>query len=424
MPPVNAVLVGAGSRGRQTYGDWALRHPRRLRFVAVVEPDASRRDRFGDLHGIPPGRRFGRLPDDAGDADAWVIAGPDRTHAEAALTAIGSGAAVLLEKPMAATARDCVEVVGAAADHDVLLRVSLVLRWTPFFQTVRDIVGSGDLGEVLDVAHRENVVAWHMAHSFVRGNWANAETSTPMAVQKTCHDFDIVSWVTGRSYDRLSSFGSLTHFRPDQAPPGATSRCTDGCTVEDCPFDARRLYLDERLRGWPVDVITEDLGREARLAALREGPYGRCVYAAGSDVVDHQSTVAEMQGGTTVTLSMHGHAPREERTMRYEGTRATLRGVFGRDQRIEVIDHVRGRTVDVPVPPARGGHGGGDEGLIASFVDAVVSGAGSTESTGDDVLEGHLAAFAAEAARRSGTVVEMEAFRMGVDGTSQQVPGS
>lgn len=110
--------------------------------------------------------------------------------------------------------------------------------------------------------------------------------------------------------------------------------------------------------------------------------------------------------------------------MRYEGTRATLRGVFGRDQRIEVIDHVRGRTVDVPVPPARGGHGGGDEGLIASFVDAVVSGAGSTESTGDDVLEGHLAAFAAEAARRSGTVVEMEAFRMGVDGTSQQVPGS
>jgi predicted dehydrogenase len=401
-----------------------MRHPRRLRFVAVVEPDASRRERFGDLHDIPASRRFDRLPDDPGDADAWVIAGPDRTHAEAARAAVQTGASVLLEKPIAATARDCVEVVRAATAAGVLMRVSLVLRWTPFFQRVRDIVRSGDLGEVIDVAHRENVVAWHMAHSFVRGNWAVAGASTPMAVQKTCHDFDIVSWITGRSYTRLSSFGSLAHFRPDRAPAGATDRCIDGCPIPDCPFDARRLYLDERLSGWPVDVITDDLGREARMAPLRSGPYGRCVYTAGSDVVDHQSTAAEMDGGITLSLSMHGHAPREERTMRYEGTRATLRGVFGRDQRIEVLDHVRGRAIEVPVPRTSGGHGGGDDGLIASFVEAVSSGATASDSTGIDVLEGHLAAFAAEEARRSGTVVDLEAFRTGVDGTPESESGS
>ena len=173
-------------------------------------------------------------------------------------------------------------------------------------------------------------MAWHMAHSFVRGNWANSSSASPMIVQKCCHDFDVLSWNLDSPVTRMQSFGALTHFRPDEAPPGATDRCTDPCPVADeCPFDASRIYMDMNRTGWPVHVITDDLTRDGRTYALASGPYGRCVYTAGSDVVDHQTVSMELESGASATLIMHGHAHREERTMRYDGTRGTVRAVFG-----------------------------------------------------------------------------------------------
>jgi hypothetical protein len=159
--------------------------------------------------------------------------------------------------------------------------------------------------------------------------------------------------------------------------------------------------------GWPVHVISDDLTFEGRMDALRSGPYGRCVYAAGSDVVDHQDVMMELESGVTVALQMHGHSDAEERTMRYDGTRATLRGRFGRRQEITVADHATGTVRTVPVPQPVGGHGGGDHGLIEAFLDAV--GAGTTSATpAHEAFESHLIAFAAERARLEGTWIDLE----------------
>ena len=410
MQPVTAVLVGAGQRGRHVFGTYATEHPDELRFMAVVDPNGERRTLFGDRHDIPSQLRFETHDEAAGTgADAWVIASPDRSHYAVALAAIGAGIPVLIEKPMAASAEDAAALVSAAADADVLLMVAHVLRYTPFFSALHDVVASGRLGDIVTVEHRENVVAWHMAHSFVRGNWSRSDEATPMIVAKCCHDFDILAWNLG-SVKRLSSTGSLLHFRPEHAPPGAAQRCTDPCPVEQCPFDARRLYLDQGQSGWPVHVITDDLSPEGRLAALRLGPYGRCVYTAGSDVVDHQVVAMELETGASASLTMHGHSHEEARTMRYDGTRATLRAVFGRRQVIEVTDHIGGQAERVPIPAAGGGHGGGDWGAIRSFVNAIRSG---TEplTTASESLDSHLLAFASEEARREGSTIDFQEFR-------------
>jgi predicted dehydrogenase len=413
MKPVAAVLVGAGQRGRHVYGAWAEANPQRLRFVAVAEPDPGRREAFAGRHHIPPSRRYadaaeliaaGRL------TEAAIIASNDRHHLEPALAALSLGYQVLLEKPMAATFEDCLRLAGDPGR--ARLHIAHVLRFTPFFQTVHEVISSGRLGDVVTVEHRENVVAWHMAHSFVRGNWAQAGLSTPMIVQKCCHDFDILSWNLPSPVRRLSSFGSLMHFRPEQAPPQALPRCTDGCPV-DCPFDARRIYLNPKWTGWPVHVITDDLSMEARRAALRDGPYGRCVYTAGSDVVDHQAVLMEHEDGSTTNLIMHGHSHEESRTMRYDGTRATLRGIFGRRQVIEVSDHRDGATTAVPIPTVGGGHGGGDDGLIEAFLSRVTDGSPGLTNV-QVALESHLLAFTAEESRLSGLPVELGARRVTV----------
>jgi predicted dehydrogenase len=339
-----------------------------------------------------------------------IIASPDATHEDTAIGALHAGYHTLVEKPMATTLEGATRIAEASRDHPGRLHVAHVLRYTPFFTAVHDIVSSGRLGDLVTVLHRENVAAYHMAHSFVRGNWAVAEESAPMIVAKCCHDFDILVWNTQAAVRRLASAGSLSHFVPSKAPANASARCTDGCPVEGCPFDARSLYLNMANSGWPVHVITDDLSEQGRQKALSTGPYGRCVYTAGSDVVDHQVVMMELESGVTLTLEMHGHSDTEERTMRYDGTRATLRGTFGRSSAITIADHATGAVTDIAIPKPVGGHGGGDHGLIDAFLASVASGSRS-QTPAHDAYESHLLAFAAERARISGDWIDLDGMR-------------
>jgi len=456
--PLTAVLIGAGNRGYAAYGPYALAHPDEMRFVAVAEPHEARRARFAQAHAIPPERQFRTWEDLLAQgqiADAALVCTLDRLHVEPTVAALEAGYDVLLEKPMATTLAGCVRLVQTAERTGRLLQICHVLRYTPFFSTLHAIVTSGRLGDVITVEHRENVVYWHMAHSFVRGNWRNSRLESPMILAKCCHDLDILYWNLGPCV-RLSSFGALMHYRAENAPPGAPERCTDGCPVAgECPWYAPRLYLElvplmhvarrsssgwERMgsalaldhpalasvarrlipplgaafdyRDWPISTISEDTSPAARLDALQTGPYGRCVYHCDNDVVDHQTVNVEFEGGASVVLVMHGHSHEEARTMRYDGTRATLRGKFayGVDDTLEIHDHLSGRVERV-VPQAGGsGHGGGDAGVMAAFVCAVRDPA-TALTTARESLESHLMAFAAEEARVEGTIVTMEEFR-------------
>ena len=413
-----AVLLGAGQRGRYVYGAYASRHQDRLRFVAVAEPDGQRRRLFAEEHDIPASRRFTDWPEllDAEPARVCVITTPDRHHAAPAVAALERGLDVLVEKPVAHTLGESSLVLEAARRSSGSLTVGHVLRYTPFFSTLNRLVASGRLGRLITVEHREDVAYWHMAHSFVRGNWARAGASTPMIVQKCCHDFDILAWnlataSEGTRVTRMQSFGSLLHFRPEHAPPGATGRCTDPCPAASaCPFDAARLYLDPARTGWPIHTITDDLTPEGRARALREGPYGRCVYTAGSDVVDHQTVAMETSSGTTAVLVMNGHSARQVRTARYHGTRGSVIATLGRYSSIEFTDHLGSATERIPVRTPGGGHGGGDTGLIEAFLDSL-EGATPSKTSTETWFESHLLAFGAEEARLSGETLDIDRLR-------------
>jgi predicted dehydrogenase len=423
MPnPISAVMVGAGNRGYYAYGPYALQHPEQIRFTAVVDPHDARRHRFAQAHAIAAEQQFrswdelythGRI------ADALFNCTLDRQHLESTLPALELGYDVLLEKPMAPTLEGNVRLVRRAEACGSLLMICHVLRYTNFFAKLHEILASGRLGEIITVEHRENVVYWHMAHSFVRGNWRNSQLESPMILAKCCHDLDILFWNLG-PVTRLNSFGSLIHYRAENAPEGAPLRCTDGCPVaDDCPWYAPRLYLrDDGYTGWPISVISEDPSLEARRQALETGPYGRCVYHCNNNVVDHQTVNMEFESGATGVLFMHGHSHEEGRTMRYDGTRATLRGKFGVGSRIEIHDHLTGRIEEIDVDAGGSGHGGGDYGIMQSFVQAAHNRDGAL-TTARESLESHLLAFAAEEARVEGSIIAMDAYRHRAEATTR-----
>ncbi|MEP7198229.1 MAG: Gfo/Idh/MocA family oxidoreductase, partial [Chloroflexota bacterium] len=403
--PLELVVVGAGHRARDAYGPYVEQHPDEVRFVGVAEPNPVRRQQFADRFDI----------DDAMCFESWqeLVARPqlapallnltqDRLHVESTVAALERGYHVLLEKPMAQTPAECVRLTQTAERTGRMLQICHVLRFTPFFRALHQIISSGRLGQIISVAHRENIVYWHMAHSFVRGNWRNLATSSPLILAKCCHDMDILYWNHGPA-KRLSSFGSLIHFRPENAPLGAPLRCTDGCPAEsECPFYAPRIYAGPD-GAWPRAVISETQTVEARLEALRTGPYGRCVYHCDNDVVDHQVISMEMESGASVSMNFVGHAQREGRTIRIDGARATLRGKFiGGEYALDIHDHVTNRVEHVPLEGAQSGHGGGDFGLMQAFVGALRSNQSDVLTSARNSMESHLMAFAAEQARRDG----------------------
>jgi predicted dehydrogenase len=354
-------------------------------------------------------------------ADALLNCTLDRMHLDSTLPALELGYDVLLEKPMANTLASNVRLVQAAEQQGRLLMICHVLRYTAFYSALHDIIASGRLGEIITVEHRENVVYWHMAHSFVRGNWRNSELESPMILAKCCHDLDILYWNLG-PVARLNSFGSLKHYRPENSPPGATQRCTDGCPVaDDCPWYAPRLYLrDDDYVGWPINVISQDTSLAARRRALETGPYGRCVYHCDNDVVDHQTVNMELESGATAVLFMHGHSHQEGRTMRYDGTRATLRGKSGYQggDAIEIHDHLTGKIERINPEAGASGHGGGDTGIMEAFVKALRDPAAGM-TTARESLESHLMSFAAENARQDGTIVDMDEFRQQAENATE-----
>ncbi len=338
-----------------------------------------------------------------------VIATPDAEHVAPAVAFAEAGYHVLLEKPMAPTERECRRIAEAAAKSGVVFAVGHVLRYTPYTIAFKKAVA--ELGDIVSVQHLEPVGYWHQAHSFVRGNWRREADSSFMLMAKSCHDIDWLCHVVGRPIRRVSSFGALSHFTPANRPPGATDRCLD-CPVErSCAYSAKRFYferLEQGRLGWPLDVVVDDFDEPSLTRALREGPYGRCVYSCDNDVVDHQVVAMEFEGGATGTFTMTGFNAGGDRQTRVFGTRGSLEG-DGRELRR--YDFLSGETTVIDTRPtgdatAAGGHGGGDDGLMEAFVTAVTTGDRSgVLSDAQESLHTHLAVFAAERARREAAVV-------------------
>lgn len=236
----------------------------------------------------------------------------------------------------------------------------------------------------------------------------------------TPSDIDILQYYfSGRKPLRVTSFGSLSHFRPENKPAkaGNATRCLECPAIDDCNWSAKRLYLDafepgsKRSKYWASVVVGDtDVTKEHVAEELKTSQYGACVYEAGSDVVDHQVVNIEYEGGATASMCMVAFTEAEcaRRTV-IQGTKGELVGDM---TNFTVFDFTTRTKKTIDPPPATTGHGGGDYGLSTAFTDAVL---GADQSklgvSPDDVLNSHLIVFAAEKARRAHNVVDFAKFK-------------
>ncbi|XP_061691487.1 putative oxidoreductase YteT isoform X2 [Syngnathoides biaculeatus] len=423
-PLVRFIVVGASCRG-EIYSRYALIHPDRAQVVGVADPRKFARTKFQQLYNIADDNLYEDwriLAEREKCADAVLICTPDTLHKEPAVAFAKKGYHVLLEKPMATTAEDCIEIVAACSQSGVLLCVGHVLRYDPTIRKIKELIDSGVIGDVIHIQHFEPVGFYHFAHSFVRGNWRKEAESSFALLAKSCHDIDLIhQWAGARRCLKVTSFGFVSHFSQQNKPTGAAVRCLD-CSIENtCQYSASKIYLDRVKKGhtgWPVSVLCPNSfpDIETVTEALRTGPYGRCVYECDNDVCSNQVVNMEFEGGLTAAFSMVAFT--EDMCKR----KTTIYGSKGelsfKDDQIRVFDFLTQKAtthvvkVDFPMDFGLPGHAQADYFLIDSFISAVTNNDPSLIASGpEETLQSHLLVFEAERSRLESRVVQVNQSR-------------
>lgn len=422
---MTVAILGLGSRGLQVYGEIVKNYDSIMEVTAVADLLPERLANAKKLFNLNEDACFS----DADEllsreqlADAVFICTQDRDHVPQAKKALKKGYHILLEKPVSPSVRECTELLNEAKKYDRKVCVCHVLRYTPFYSTLKKMLAQGDIGKIINIQAREDVGFFHQAHSFVRGNWRNSEETSPMILAKCCHDMDLLVWLSDSSCRQVSSFGNLTWFKEENAPKGAARRCLDGCPVKDtCPYDAEKIYIsnpDTGVRyknGWPVNTFAVPPTEENVRKELKAGPYGRCVYYCDNNVVDHQVVNLQMENDITVTFSMCAFSAKCSRMIKVMGTLGEIEGSIDENkiyytpfgQETQVID-LTSFTDDFS------GHGGGDVRMVKQFADYVMTGKRTDSITDLDIsLESHLIALAAEESRkRQGKSISIREFML------------
>lgn len=415
MKKASVIIIGGGGRG-SIYSGHLRTLSDRAEVVAIAEPRDFFRDRIAQTHHIPPENQFRdwhELLNRPKFADAVIITTQDRMHLEPAIAFARLKYDILIEKPLAPTLEECRDLIAAVENNGIIMSVCHVLRYTNFTRKLKELITGGKIGTVMSVQHLEPVGHWRFAHSYVRGNWRKEENSSSVLLAKSIHDLDWIRYIVDSAPKQVSSFGSLMFFKKENQPGGAADRCLECALEPQCPYSAPRFYLD-RIRSGNIGAYVESVAGEATeenvLRQLRNGPYGRCVFACDNDVADHQVVNIEFDNGATAVFTLAGCS-------RYGDRRTTVFGslgeLYGDGETLRCYSYLTGKTEEVAIPPPAvpDHHGGGDYNLVRTFIDAVLTRSTSEIVTGPEIsLETHYLVFAAEIARKTSSIVKMKEF--------------
>ena len=409
---LTAIVLGAGNRGN-VYGNFAVKFPGELDIVGVAEPIDIRRERFSKKHNIPKERQFitwEHVFEQAKFADIIIVTTPDNLHYGPAMAALTQGYDMLLEKPIAQKWQECADILALQKEKNAIVAVCHVLRYSPYYRKVKEVIESGVLGKMISVQHFEPIEHVHMSHSFVRGNWRVESETNPIILAKSCHDLDILRWWIDEPCQYVSSFGSLSWFKKENAPEGAPHRCTDGCPIEsECPYSALQIYMREKQRRYVFDLPDDQTKHDdAVLGYIKNGPYGRCVYHCDNDVLDHQVVSMEFESGVTANFNMEAFTNYHGRRTRIMGSMGCLHG----DESDLYIANFKDDTVEhwntKENSKIKSGHGGGDWGLMKDFLNAVDKQDVSLLSSNLDAsMDSHQIGFMAEVSRKEKRMIKI-----------------
>ncbi len=423
-------IIGCGSRGHDAYGKCIYEMKDKFRIVSVCDVNPIKLGFVKKEWGIAEENLF--LDENEffkkKRSDALVIATQDKDHVRMCIKALELGYDILLEKPISPSEEELYALLEANKKYQRKVIVCHVLRYAPAYLKVKEILDSGEVGNMVCIDWLEQVAYWHQAHSYVRGNWRKSEETSPMIMAKCCHDLDLLQYYANSKCETVYSTGDLVFFNKANKPEGASDRCATCKYINDCVYSAENVYVgrwkkdpdwtrekpeihDEvRRQGWPYNVVdlTRPITEESLRKAYQNNGYGRCVFDCDNDVVDNQTVIMQFKNGITANLTMTGFTALPGRKMTFHCTLGEVEmdeendyirvSRYGKGTRFININEIMKDTFREDF-----GHGGGDIMLVRDFYNSLI-GQGEAGTTLDRSIESHLMAIAAEKSRVIGNV--------------------
>ena len=418
-----AVIVGYGNRG-QVYADYSLEEPAELGIAAIVDPNEFKLQEAKARYGLSEESLFRSFEEFAASnikCDFVINSTMDQQHYEATIKILNAGYHVLMEKPIVPEAGQMREIQRIANEKQLNVFVCHVLRYAPFYREIKEILNSGEIGEIMSIEMHEHVNLPHYLTAYVRGKWnSESKCGSGFLLAKSCHDLDLMCWLNNASAPvEVVSMGNRSQFVPGKAPKGATEFCYQCPHEPTCDYSAILHYMKKRVMPFlvwdrlnkPLDEITE----EEKMEFLKKDIYGKCAYTCGGDIVDRQNVIVTFENGSIANFNLVAGSVGPSRYLHIIGTRGEIEGeleddtyiirkhskekLFGDDELHEVH----------PINNAKfGGHNGGDYAIMHDLVRYINGDRSSVSITSlDDSVYGHLCVFAAEQSRKTHSIVNI-----------------
>ena len=197
--------------------------------VAVHDPDAQRATGFAKSNGAAHVADLSELIE---HCDAIWVCTPTAAHADAVEAAAAAGRAVFCEKPLAPTLAEAEALAEKVADAGVAAQVGLVLRSTPVFRAVRDIVTSGELGAPMAAVFRDD--QFFPIQGFYGSTWRAdvAVAGGGCLIEHSIHDLDILRFCLGEIIDVSGRTANFSGYPGIEDVASVSLRCRSGASAD------------------------------------------------------------------------------------------------------------------------------------------------------------------------------------------------
>lgn len=399
---IRAAVIGAGRRAFSYFRNIPPHLQNRVQLTAVADPNPQHREafagRFAALFSLDVTPRFydsgPQLLEHETEIDALVIGSPNYSHVADACPAFERRIPTLLEKPVAISVEECRQLWQTwQSAGEPPVTVGFVLRATPFYERLREIALSGQLGQVLTLDADENVSTGTTRQ--MRDGWRAWEKNCGgFMVEKCSHDFDLLRWIANSEAVRVSSFSARTHF------------------IKNPPFTEKRFEAEPELPA-PLDY------GDASIQHLVTESNSGSLYTGEGDLPDHQSVIIEWENGIITCFTATFAQLRGTRRMRIAGTSGNVSGDAERSQiTLETAPNEEFHREEITISHDSSGHHGGDGNTATHFWNSAnpetedSPGTSASAPAGlHEGIEAVLIAIAAQESARSGATVDVRALR-------------
>ncbi len=425
MRQIKAVIVGFGDRGH-IYSKYSLLEPTKFKVIGVVDKNPFRLEMAKKTLSLNDDALFTDVDEmlsSLDDVDLYINATMDQIHYQILKKIITTGKAVLTEKPIVNNKNQLLELEQLANQYHTQVFVGHVLRYTPFYKKIKELILQGEIGEIRTIEMAEHVGFAHFAGSFIRGRWkSEKECGSTTLLAKSCHDIDIMCWLNNNTEpENVSSYGGRFYFLEQNAPKGAAEFCYNCPHEKNCYYSALKMYVDANFSCEQtfVKLNHENVTLEEKLEFLKHDDFGRCVYKVpGADMVDRQIVAIRFKNESIGSFTLVGGSPEAKRTISIIGTDGEIEGVMEQgiihlkknvfsttrplDKVIDVNDEVfSGNNM--------GGHNGGDYEIMKSIIEFLNGKRDMVTITKlSDSINGHLCVYAADESRLTKTNITIK----------------